>query len=246
MKIIRRFFVYLFTILTVLILTYGYVYWGDLFGQNTPIGYLLSSSSDQDNAPLIRKETIDEQSDQVDEKNEPLDVIETAQDMAVENVVIQPATDVVIQPATDVVIQPDTDIVLTESQPPANDIILSRDDKAAIESQKPVELSISIGDLWKKARDSFHYRDYETSIESYKQLIARTQDNFDAFEELGDVYKYYGMKKEAAAAYYEAATILVRLGRIDHAADFMKPLTLTDTVKAKSLLDLIKAEAISR
>ena len=230
MKIIRRFFVYIFTILTVLILTYGYVYWGDLFGQNTPIGYLISSSSNQGNAPLIRKETIDEQSDQLDEKNDPLDVIETVQDMAVENVVIQPGTD----------------IVLTESQPPANNIILSRDDKAAIETQKPVEPSIAIGDLWKKARDSFHYRDYETSIESYKQLIARTQDNFDAFEELGDVYKYYGMKKEAAAAYYGAATILVRLGRIDHAADFMKPLTLTDTVKAKSLLDLIKAEARSR
>lgn len=230
MKIIRRFFVYMFTILTVLILTYGYVYWGDLFGQNTPIGYLVSSSSNQGNAPLIRKETIDEQSDQLDEKNEPLDVIETVQDIAVENVVIQPGTD----------------IVLTESQPPANNIILSRDDKAAIETQKPVESSISIGDLWKKARDSFHYRDYETSIESYKQLIAHTQDNFDAFEELGDVYKYYGMKKEAAAAYYGAATILVRLGRIDHAADFMKPLTLTDAVKAKSLLDLIKAEARSR
>ncbi|MCK4706830.1 MAG: hypothetical protein KAT90_15245, partial [Gammaproteobacteria bacterium] len=90
MKIIRRFFVYMFTILTVLILTYGYVYWGDLFGQNTPIGYLVSSSSNQGNAPLIRKETIDEQSDQLDEKNEPLDVIETVQDIAVENVVIQP------------------------------------------------------------------------------------------------------------------------------------------------------------
>ncbi|MES0328106.1 MAG: hypothetical protein ABUK13_07945 [Gammaproteobacteria bacterium] len=238
MKIIRRFFVYLFTILTVLILTYGYVYWGDLFGSKTPIGYVLNMPTDENDVSTIETETIDEQSDQLDEKNEPLDVIETAQDMAVENVVIQPDTDVVIPPATE--------IVLTESQPPANNIILSRDDKAAIETQKPVEPSISIGDLWKKARDSFHYRDYETSIESYKQLIARTQDNFDAFEELGDVYKYYGMKKEAAAAYYEAATILVRLGRIDHAADFMKPLTLTDTVKAKSLLDLIKAEAISR
>lgn len=223
MKIIRRFFVYLLTILTVLILTYGYVYWGDLFGQNTPIGYLVSSSSNQGNAPVIRKETIDEEGEQ-------LEVTAAVQDVAVEEVVIQPATE----------------IVLTESRSPANNIIISRDDKAAIETQKPVELSLSIGDLWKKARDSFHYRDYQTSIESYKQLIARTQDNFDAFEELGDVYKYYGMKKEAAAAYYGAATILVRLGRIDHAADFMKPLTLTDAVKAKSLLDLIKAETRSR
>lgn len=229
MKIIRQFFIYLITVFTVLVLTYGYVYWGDLFGQNTPIGYVLNMPTEESDVSTVEMETID--------VIEPLDVIEPVQAVAVEAEVIPPAVDIV---------SPAADIVLTEAQRPANNIIISRDDKAAIETLKPVESSISIGDLWKKARDSFHYRDYETSIESYKQLIARTQDNFDAFEELGDVYKYYGMKKEAAAAYYGAATILVRLGRIDHAADFMKPLTLTDAVKARSLLDLIKAEAGSR
>ena len=217
MKIIRRFFIYLITVLTVIISTYCYVYWGDLFGKNTPIGYLLGSSSDKGNVSVIKDEAVDEGADQLDQA---IVVEEMAAPASVDAVLAEP------EPAP---------------QPRSKVTIVSRVDRAAIESQLPVETAIPIGDLWKQARDSFHYRDYETSIESYKQLIARTQDNFDAYEELGDVYKYYGMNKEAAAAYYGAATILVRLGRIDHAADFMKPLTLTDAVKARSLLDLIKA-----
>ena len=217
MKIIRRFFIYLITVLTVLVSTYCYVYWGDLFGNNTPIGYLLGSSSDKDNVSVIKDDAVDEDADQLDQA---IVVGEMAAPASVDVVLAEPES---------------------APQPDSKVTIVSRVDKAAIESQLPVEAAIPIGDLWKQARDSFHYRDYETSIESYKQLIARTQDNFDAYEELGDVYKYYGMNKEAAAAYYGAATILVRLGRIDHAADFMKPLTLTDAVKARSLLDLIKA-----
>lgn len=222
MKIIRRFFIYLITVLTVLVSTYCYVYWGDLFGNNTPIGYLLGSSPDNGNISVIKDEAVDEDGEQLDEA-------ETVEKIVVEEMAVPPSVDVV---------QAEPQLA---PQPQSKVTIVSRDDKAAIESQLPVEAVIPIGDLWKQARDSFHYRDYETSIESYKQLIARTQDNFDAYEELGDVYKYYGMNKEAAAAYYGAATILVRLGRIDHAADFMKPLTLTDAVKARSLLDLIKA-----
>lgn len=36
MRMIRRFFVYVASIVAILIITYGYVYWGNLLGENTP------------------------------------------------------------------------------------------------------------------------------------------------------------------------------------------------------------------
>ncbi len=226
MKLIRRFFIYLASIIAVLFLTYGYVYWGDLFGKDTPVGYFLNPASNEEVTINRKPEVLDETSATRD-KDES----------------VSAAIKVIAKPEG---VQPSKDVVVITPQLRLTEVVLDKVDKAAIESKRPIETSIPIGDLWKQARDSFHYRDYETSIESYQQLIARTKDNFDAFEELGDVYNYYGKKKQAAAAYYGAATILVRLGRIDHAADFMKPLTLTDTVKAKSLLVLIKKANKSR
>lgn len=73
MKINRQIFMYLITVFAVLVLTYGYVYWGDLFGQKTPI----------DSAPNLSSE-----------KGDQLDVTEAVQGIAVEDAVVQPATDV--------------------------------------------------------------------------------------------------------------------------------------------------------
>ena len=238
MKMIRRFFIYVFTVFTVLVLTYSYVYWGNLFGQGTPIAYLLNMPEQEEVFSQVEQGTVDDESTPIDTTEpEVTEIDSNTAEPEPEPEVAEIDSNTAVKSES---IPPSASIVLTQAQPATEKVIVSKLDEAAIESQLPAQLTISIGDLWKQARDSFNYRDYETSVESYKQLIARTQDNFDAFEELGDVYNYYGKKKEAAAAYYGAATILVRLGRIDHAADFMKPLTLTDTVKAKSLLDLIK------
>ena len=53
------------------------------------------------------------------------------------------------------------------------------------------------------ARKAFYKRDYESSISSYKQLIANSTDNYDVYGEMGNVYFNQGKKAEAAAAIEE-------------------------------------------
>lgn len=78
MKIIRQYFIYLITAFVVLVLTYGYAYWGDLFGHNTPIGYVLNLSPEEATVSAVKEETINE---------------EAAKDIAVENTLVQSAAD---------------------------------------------------------------------------------------------------------------------------------------------------------
>lgn len=97
-------------------------------------------------------------------------------------------------------------------------------------------------ELWINARKAFYKRDYQTSIESYEQLIANTTDNFDAYGELGNVYFNQGKKTEAAASYYEAAAILVKLGQARRADSLMSLLNYLDAEKATQLRELIGSE----
>ena len=248
MKMIRRFFAYMILFITVLVLAYGYVYWGNLFGESTPIGQLMSLSKQK---PVVDEVKPELEMLSVIEQKTP-DVIETqpddalAADVATDGqaaILIEEEQAAVADVPVEAMLKENllTENIQVEQQSLADDMVNGSVDEVAINSELLEELSI--GDTWVRAREAFQYRDYETSIESYLQLISRTQDNFDAYDELGKVYDYYGKEQEAAAAYYEAAAILVRIGKIDRAADFMKPLSLMDAVKARALLALIEASA---
>ena len=78
MKMNRQFFMYLLTVFAVLVLTFGYVYWGDIFGQKTPIDSAHNLSSEEGTISAIKEEIINK---------------EAVQDIAVEDAVVQPATD---------------------------------------------------------------------------------------------------------------------------------------------------------
>ena len=233
MKIIRRFFIYMISFIVVVMASYGYVYWGDLLGEDTPIGYLMGSPQKPDSVEdvefeLVPEEEVQKTDTSVDSQPAVLSEAETPvivddsiseQAMQKEDASPEDVQPEVPAPAVDVISQSVSEIEITK------------------ESSEP----LSISDTWMRARQAFEYRDYEVAIESYQQLISRTQDNFDAYDELGKVYEYYGKDMEAAAAYYEAAIILVRLGKLDRAASFMKPLSLMDATRARALLTLIEA-----
>ena len=92
---------------------------------------------------------------------------------------------------------------------------------------------------WITARKSFYQRNYALSEQNYRAVIAGTEDNFDAYGELGNVYFNQGKKQQAATAYFEAAAILVRKGQIDRARSLVGLLNLLNKDKADELRQLI-------
>jgi tetratricopeptide (TPR) repeat protein len=101
------------------------------------------------------------------------------------------------------------------------------------------QTSDSVKQSWITARKSFYQRNYEKSIESYKEVIDNTEDNFDAYGELGNVYFNQGRNDQAASAYFEAATILIRKGQVRRAQSLMGLLRHLDKAKASELQALI-------
>lgn len=132
-----------------------------------------------------------------------------------------------------------TETAVTESPVDSGDAAEAKVDTTEARGQ-PLN-GMAIHDLMLRARNAFHYRDYDAAIASYQQLIERAPDHFDAYIELGDVYSYQGKEKQAAAAYFEAAAILVRLGQVNRATALMDPISRMDTDRARALLDLIDA-----
>ncbi|NNJ96833.1 MAG: hypothetical protein HKP12_06700 [Gammaproteobacteria bacterium] len=106
--------------------------------------------------------------------------------------------------------------------------------------QEPVSTT---RDLWISAREEFHRGNIDVSIRNYKEVIATSSDNYDAYGELGNVYLSRGSEKEAADAYFEAAAILVKTGRIDRARSLLPMLGRLDRAKAEELNRLILSTA---
>lgn len=92
---------------------------------------------------------------------------------------------------------------------------------------------------WIKARKSFYQRKYALSEQSYQKVIDDTEDNFDAYGELGNVYFNQGKKIQAATAYYEAAAILIRKGQVQRAKSLMGLMRHLDKSKAVELQKLL-------
>lgn len=97
----------------------------------------------------------------------------------------------------------------------------------------------AVRETWITARKSFYLRNYKLSEESYRKVIASTEDNFDAYGELGNVYFNQGKKAQAAEAYFEAASILVRKGQVSRARSLIGLLRHLDRAKAVELQKLI-------
>lgn len=97
----------------------------------------------------------------------------------------------------------------------------------------------AVRDAWISARKAFYQRDYNQSEQDYKTVIHSTKDNFDAYGELGNVYFNQGKDKEAAAAYFEAAAILIKKGQVNRARSLMGLLRHLDREKASELQRLI-------
>ena len=96
-------------------------------------------------------------------------------------------------------------------------------------------------ELWISAREEYHRGNIEGSITNYKQVIANTKDNYDAYGELGNVYLSRGKYREAADAYFEAASILVKQGQTARARRLLPMLDRLDRSKADALNQLISS-----
>ncbi|MBL4711756.1 MAG: tetratricopeptide repeat protein [Gammaproteobacteria bacterium] len=96
---------------------------------------------------------------------------------------------------------------------------------------------------WILARQSFYQRNYALSEQSYQKVIEATQNNFDAYGELGNVYFNQGKNKQAASAYFEAAAIFLKNGQINRARSMMGVLQRLDISKARELQMLIDSTA---
>jgi len=99
-----------------------------------------------------------------------------------------------------------------------------------------------VRNTWLAARKLFFQRKYELSEQNYQKVIENTTDNFDAYGELGNVYFNQGKHQQAASAYFEAASILVRKGGARRARSLMGLLRQLDQVKASELQALLDSE----
>jgi len=101
----------------------------------------------------------------------------------------------------------------------------------------------TLRESWITARKSFYQRNYEKSEQSYLKVIDASENNYDAYGELGNVYFNQGKNEQAASAYYEAAVILVRQGQKGRARSLMGLLRHLDKSKAIELKKLLESPA---
>ncbi len=289
MKIIRWLLSHIFLILLIVIVIYGYMFWGNLAGEDTPAGKALTYLSEEfveveefiiavkAKQAQLTKEKSPSFSASSEQKTEvsnsyserlPVNTV-YAQPSAMANNTVD-RSEIKIensqnnQPAPAIAeLKQNEDVVLTNLQtktevsntPPA----IATAAKSNIPDKFiPVEVARqldnvdehgkvinpsqqydAIRSLWITARKSFYQRNYKLSEQSYQQLIDSTNDNFDAYGELGNVYFNQGKNKQAASAYFEAAAILVRNGQANRARSLMGLLRHLDESKADELKQLI-------
>ena len=120
---------------------------------------------------------------------------------------------------------------------------LKQDSQHSDNRQGDVKPGGDIRENWIAARKSFYQRKYDLSEKSYQKVIDSTEDNVDAYGELGNVYFNQGKNEQAASAYFEAAAILVRKGQVNRARSLMGLLRHLDKSKAGELQKLIDSTA---
>lgn len=267
MKIIRWLLSHFFLILLIVVVIYGYMFWGNLAGENTPAGKALAYLSSEFveveefiNAVKAKQaqlsagpssvepssagdsELIDEISPQTEAAmayNQNRQIAEpsftTRRGEAVQNKAPAPAPTPAPALAAAGMADTQDEFVSTEVAQQLDNV-----DKHGNVINKSSQ-GDAVRESWVTARKSFYQRKYELSEQSYQDVIANTTDNFDAYGELGNVYFNQGKNEKAAAAYYEAASILVRKGEIRRAKSLMGLLRHLDKSKAVDLQKLIES-----
>ena len=293
MKIIRWLLSHIFLILLVIVVIYGYMFWGNLLGEDTPAGkaiaYLseefpaveefvaavrekqatLSGSEDAPSdssestpaAPVVsysyNQTQVTQDAQGMVEKTEPAAAGAGASAaLTAEAAARQPSPGMapgsssssaaMTTDARTIQAQP----VQPRMQPQAEEKFVSAEIEKQLDNVDdqgkvidPALASEQVRANWINARKSFYQRQYEQSEKSYQQVIDSTEDNFDAYGELGNVYFNQGKNKQAASAYYEAAAILVKKGQVNRARSLMGLLRHLDRTKADELQKLIDSSA---
>ena len=283
MKIIRWLLSHTFLILLIVVVIYGYMFWGNLAGEDTPAGKAIAYLSSEFVA-------VEEFVDAVKSKQAELAGERTSTEESVEVAVVPESN---VQAAVT-----DNQIMQKTAEPPPVSISYSHNQMRVkqnsagvfeseanrqrtvmngaamtgmVQSAEPAvainntnekfvsaevekqlsnvgghgkvidtaQTSNTVKESWVTARKSFYQRNYEKSIQSYQEVIDNTEDNFDAYGEVGNVYFNQGKKEQAASAYFEAAAILVRKGQVNRAKSLMGLLRHLDKSKANELQSLI-------
>ena len=280
MKLIRWLFSNIILIAFVLALTYAYVYWDNLTGEDTPAGKViayLSVEYDEVREFLDSYDFSDDQSvvadpEPVAEATETASVPQMmqpprpqvrppAQQQPVPPRAMAPQPPASQQPAspqvppTAMMQQPPPSQQAARPQAPPQAMMLeppapqpmpqpvmpAREPMSPAPSEATVTAkpASSTRELWISAREEYHRGNIEGSISNYQQVIANSTDNYDAYGELGNVYLSRGKYGEAASAYFEAASILVKLGETGRARSLLPMLERLDRNKAAELRQLI-------
>jgi tetratricopeptide (TPR) repeat protein len=227
MKLIRWFFSNIILIAIILAMSYSYVYWGRLTDKDTPAGETLAWLSEEFKSVegLVAFLKVPDSDSQTSQPSEP--VVSSVQNTFETAPVIERSD----APAT--FVTPEIEASLSQ----VNDEGVVAD----VSTQQGAADKQTTRELWIDARQSFHHRDFEKSISSYERLIAKTSNNYDAYGELGNVYFNRGEMKQAANSYFEAASILVKLGQTDRASSLLGMLYQMDSAKAEELRDLLSS-----
>jgi len=296
MKIIRWLLSHIFLILFIIVVIYGYMFWGNLLGEDTPAGKAIAYLSEEfpvveefvtavkqkqaklsgsEDAPSASSEStaaapvVSYSYNQTQVTQDAQGVVERSEP-ATAGAGAPPATEALADQAP--ARQASADMAPGSSRSSAamtTDASSMRDQPAQSQMQPqaeekfvPVEIEKQLNNVdeqgkvidpalaseevrknWVTARKSFYQRNYEQSEKSYQQVIDSTEDNFDAYGELGNVYFNQGKNKQAASAYYEAAAILVKKGQVNRARSLMGLLRHLDRTKADELQKLIDSSA---
>jgi len=290
MKIIRWLLSHSFLFLLIVIVIYGYMFWGNLLGKETPAGkavaYLSSEFvevADFVNAVKAKQaqlngETVspqvapkasavtelviaaeDGEKAQKPQENQPIELanveyqpvktdVKSLQESPPEKSDLAVTAKLTESQGISTLNQPQSVASVAEMTGSAiQETFVSPEIERQLENVddqgKAVDESLSRDEVtasWILARKSFYQRNYQLSEQSYQNVIDRTEDNFDAYGELGNVYFNQGKKQQAATAYFEAGAILVRKGQINRARSLVGLLNLLNKDKAIELQKLIK------
>jgi len=274
MKIIRWLLSHSFLFLLIVIVIYGYMFWGNLLGKETPAGKAIAYLSSEfvevaDFVDAVKAKQAQLNGESMSPQVAPkTSVIMESEIAAEDNVQYQPIkTD---EKSLQESPQENSDLAVTAklaesqgvgtlNQPQSTASVAEMKDSAIQETFVSPEIERQLENVddqgkmvdesssrdgviasWILARRSFYQRNYQLSEQSYQNVIDRTEDNFDAYGELGNVYFNQGKKQQAATAYFEAGAILVRKGQINRARSLVGLLNLLNKDKAIELQKLIK------
>jgi len=299
MKIIRWFLSHIFLILLVVMVIYGYMFWGNLIGKDTPAGKTIAYLSNEfvvveEFVEAVKAKQAQLSADNTD-KSLAIDTAAadsksvTSKPVEIEGVVVEeeaPAESTItdgykqtaeVRPTPVPVVMSQhnqASTAMTNGQrnapdrsvqsaagasasradneqvaalaPPSSDTFISANVEKQLDNVDnngkvidPDLKTVNVRTSWFTARKSYYQRKYDVSEKSYMDVIENTQDNFDAYGELGNVYFNQGKNKLAAQAYFSAASILVRKGQVNRARSLLGLLRHLDKEKAVELQTLI-------